>query len=84
MKDVLITIISQKGHCGHGHAEGHTWNYDGKTPAGVCANAWNAIFPTVRALSAGGTFPWADPDGSLELVCPDPANPVIFRLKPVG
>lgn len=83
MKDVLITIVSQKGDCGHGHAAGHTWRYDGKSPGGMCANAWNAIYPTVRALSAGGKFPWASEDGSLDLVCADPANPVVFRLKAV-
>lgn len=84
MKDVLITVVSQKGHCGYGHAEGHSWTFNGTTPAGFCANAWCAIYPTVRALAAGGTFPWAAADGSLDLVCQDAANPVVFRLKPLG
>ncbi len=81
MKDVMVTVVSQKGTCGHGHTVGQTFRCGGKTPDGLCASAYVAIYPTIRALAAGGTFPWAAADGSLELACPDGANPVIFRLK---
>ncbi|MEW6032046.1 MAG: TIGR04076 family protein [Bacillota bacterium] len=83
MKDVLVSVVSQKGTCGHGHAVGDVFRCGGKTPAGMCAAAYAALYPTIRALAAGGTFPWAEPDGSLELACPDGENPVIFRLKAV-
>jgi len=83
MKEVLVTIVSQKGSCGHGHAVGQSWSCGGKTPGGICASAYGAMYPTIRALSAGGSFPWAAPDGSLDVACPDGANPIIFRLKVV-
>jgi len=84
MKDVKVTVISQKGFCGHGHNEGDSWVCGGKTPAGVCASAYAAIYPTLRALSAGGSFEWANPDGSVDLACPDHLNPLVMRLKVLG
>jgi uncharacterized repeat protein (TIGR04076 family) len=81
MKDVLVTVVSQEGSCGHGHTVGQIFRCGGKTPAGMCAAAYAAIYPTIRALSAGGSFSWAAADGSLDLACPDGANPVLFRLR---
>lgn len=81
MRDVLVTVVSQKGHCGHGHKTGDTFVCGGKTPAGMCASAFVTLYPSIRALSAGGRFDWAAEDGSVDLACPDGANPVIFRLK---
>ncbi len=81
MKEVLVEVISQRGECGAGHHVGERFVCGGKTPAGICAAAYNALYPTVRALAAGGSFPWANPDGSVDLACPDGANPVVFRLK---
>lgn len=83
MKDVMVTVVSQKGTCGHGHTVGQVFRCGGKTPDGMCAAAYAAIYPTIRALAAGGSFEWAAEDGSVDLACPDGANPVIFRLKAV-
>lgn len=83
MKDVTIEVVSQKGHCAHGHKVGDVFVCDGKTPAGMCASAFAVVYPTVRALAAGGTFPWANQDGSVDLACPDFANPIVFRVKAV-
>lgn len=83
MKDVEVKVVVQKGTCGHGHKVGDTWVCGGKTPDGMCAAAYAAIYPTVRALAAGGSFPWAAADGSLELACPDGENPLILRLRPL-
>jgi uncharacterized repeat protein (TIGR04076 family) len=83
MRDVMVTVVSQKGTCAHGHKPGDTFLCGGTTPGGMCAAAYAALYPTVRALAAGGSFPWAAPDGSVEMACPDGKNPVIFRLKTV-
>lgn len=81
MKEVEVTVVSQEGRCDHGHKVGDTWVCGALTPTGMCAAAYAAIYPTVRALAAGGSFPWAAEDGSLEMACPDGKNPLILRLR---
>jgi uncharacterized repeat protein (TIGR04076 family) len=83
MKEVKVTVVSQRGHCAHGHKVGDTWMCGTKTPAGMCASAYHALYPIKAALAAGGSFDWANPDGSVEVACPDHLNPVVMRLKPV-
>ncbi len=34
-------------------------------------------------MMVGGSFPWAEADGALRIVCPDGGNPVTFELRPV-
>lgn len=81
MSKVKISVISQEGYCGFHHKVGDTWVCDGTTPGGVCASAYNAIYPTLRALSVGGKFDWGNEDGSVDMCCPDHKNPVILRLE---
>ena len=83
MKDVRVEVVKQEGHCGAGHEVGHSWVCGGKTVEGICAAAYACLYPTLRALSAGGRFEWAAADGSLEVACPDGDNPVVFRLATV-
>ena len=83
MKDVKVTVISQRGHCAHGHKVGDTWTCGAVTPAGMCASAYNALYPYKAALATGGSFEWANPDGSLDVACPDFQNPVVMRLSVV-
>lgn len=80
----MVEVVLQEGTCGAGHSVGERFVCGGKTPGGVCAAAYAVLYPTVRALAAGGSFPWANPDGSLDLACPDHKNPVVFRLKVAG
>ena len=79
--DVVAKVISQKGTCGAKHKVGDEWVIGSKTPEGICLSAFNALFPSVRVLRFGGTFPWGtDPDVTT-VACPDAANPVVFELK---
>jgi len=82
MKDIEVQVVKQEGVCGAGHKVGDCWVCGSKTVDGICAAAYAAIYPTLRALASGGSFAWGGPDGSLEVACPDGDNPVIFRLKP--
>ena len=78
---VSIKVISQQGHCDMGHKVGDEWIFEGKTPGGMCADAYNSLALTLQALHFGATFPWAtDPDVNT-VACPDPANPVVFELR---
>ena len=79
--NVLARVISQKGTCGQGHKVGDEWAIRQKTPEGICLGAFNALYPNVRVLMYGGSFPWAsDPDVST-VACPDAENPVVFELR---
>jgi uncharacterized repeat protein (TIGR04076 family) len=76
-----VRVVSQKGTCAHEHKVGDQWVVEGKTPEGVCLSAFNALYPSLRVLRFGGSFPWeADPDVTT-LACPDAANPVVFELR---
>ncbi len=81
--DIKVKVISQKGTCGAGHKVGDEYLFAGKTPAGMCLSAFATLYPSIRALQFGGSFPWsADPDVS-EAACPDADNPVVFELRRV-
>ncbi|RKX70274.1 TIGR04076 family protein [candidate division WOR-3 bacterium] len=77
-KKVIITIIRQEGYCDAGHKVGDRFVYQGELPP-ICPAAWAVIYPYLRVLQFGGNFPWEKKD-----VCPDPENPVVFRLQREG
>ena len=79
--DVVAKVVSQKGTCGANHKVGDQWVIGSKTPEGICLSAFNALFPNLRVLRFGGSFPWsADPDVTTA-ACPDAQNPVVFELR---
>ncbi len=79
--DVAVKVISQKGKCAFEHKVGDEWVISGKTPAGICLGAFNALYSSARVLMFGGAFPWEpDPDVTV-IACPDAKNPVVFELR---
>ena len=79
--EVAVKVISQKGNCAAEHKVGNEWVIKSKTPEGICLSAFNALFPSLRVLRFGGSFPWGtDPDVATA-ACPDAANPVVFELR---
>ena len=78
--DVAIKVVSKQGTCAHGHEVGDEWLCTGKTPAGICLSAFNALLPSVRVLMFGGTFPWSSDPDTTTVACPDAANPVVFEV----
>ena len=78
--EVSAKVISQKGTCAAEHKVSDEWVIGQKTPEGICLSAFGAMYPNIRTLRFGGSFPWAtDPDTCIT-VCPDPKNPVVFEL----
>lgn len=84
-RSVEITVTSQTGVCAAGHTVGESFLIPGDgerfTATGICLHALATMFPKVLALRYGASFPWAAPDGSIDHACPDPENPVVFRLR---
>jgi uncharacterized repeat protein (TIGR04076 family) len=81
--DIKVKVISQKGECGAGHKVGDEWLITNKTPEGICLSAFNAIYPNIRTMMFGGTFPWGKEKDVTTLACPDASNPVVFEVRRV-
>ena len=78
---VSIKVISQKGTCALEHKVGDQWVTEGKTPAGICLSAFDALFPRLQVLMFGGAFPWEEDPDKATVACPDATNPVVFELR---
>lgn len=78
---VTITVVSQKGTCAFGHTVGQEFEVGMGTPAGLCAGAYCSAAQTIFALQVDGQIPWAKPDGSVHIACPDPDNPLVMAIK---
>jgi len=82
--DVAIKVISQKGTCDAGHKVGDEWVIKGKenkSPEGICLPALTALYPFVRPLMFGVSYPWSNNPDTATVACPDADNPVIFELR---
>ena len=80
--ELEITVIKTSGKCSVKHKEGETFKIDSyKTPKGICLSAFHAIWPPARTLLLGGSHPWDENVGETTVACPDPDNPVVFRIK---
>ncbi len=78
---IIVRVVSQKGTCVQEHKIGEQWVINGKTPEGICVSAFDALYPSLRVLRYGGSFPWeADPNVTT-VACPDATNPVVFELR---
>ncbi|MCR4407984.1 MAG: TIGR04076 family protein [Anaerolineae bacterium] len=81
---VVVTVISQQGHCAFGHQVGDRVVFDGRSVQGeICLHALYSFLPKVFAMRYGASFPWLkDPDVATH-ACPDAYNPVVFEVRRV-
>ncbi len=81
---IEIEEILIGGCCPIGLSTGDTWVVDSAVvPEGMCSWAFAAMHPFLSVLRFGGRLPWEVGEGT-RVCCPDSANPVVFRLIPVG
>jgi uncharacterized repeat protein (TIGR04076 family) len=79
---IEIVEILGSGRCTIGLELGDAWVVDSpRVPAGICMWAWASITPFLTPLRFGGSLPWEDDAMTARVCCPDPANPVVFRLS---
>ena len=90
--DVRVRVVSQTGFCIAGHKVGDEFVMHYRpplVPTGLCAWAFDVIFPYATALRFGGRFPWLEapwhgtPD-KYKTVCSDAANPVVFEIERIS
>lgn len=80
---IEVVEIQGSGVCTVGHQVGDSWEVStALVPAGICGWAYAAMLPFLQPLRFGGSFPWEEMGEAL-VCCPDPANPVVFRLTVV-
>ena len=77
---IEITQILEEGNCPAGHVVGEKFIYP-EDRGKICAAAFNAIYPYVRVLESGGSYPYFKDDGnSHKACCPDYKRPVVFKM----
>lgn len=76
---IRIARILEKGECPLGHKVGEEFVYPDDRGK-ICASAMHSIFPSIRVLQFGGSFPWEDDPDRAVVCCPDAKNPVVFEL----
>ncbi len=78
---VEVVRIDGTGSCSTGHTVGDVWRVDSAlAPSGLCGWAYGSMLPFLQTLRFGGSFPWEE-NGEAVVCCPDPDNPVVFRLR---
>lgn len=75
---VRITVKSCRGHCSQGHRLGDSWLLADRTTEGICLSAFCSLLPWIQMLRFDGRPSW-----DVDVACPDPDNPVVFRLEKV-
>lgn len=82
---IAVTVKDVKGNCVAGHKVGDAFEVSGTELKGyVCPAALNSFWAQIYAMKYGVVFPWAEPDGSALVCCPDPKNLVTFELRRVS
>ena len=87
---VVMKVVSVSGTCEVGHQAGQEFDLSGeitlgysKKPNTLCPALFYAIYPNLRVLRFGGSFPWEKDQDMAQVACPDPLNPVVVHLKRV-
>ncbi|MFW9902820.1 MAG: TIGR04076 family protein [Candidatus Thorarchaeota archaeon] len=76
-----ITDIQGDGTCPRGHKVGDVFSFPDDIGK-LCQSAYNSIYPTIRVMQSGGSFPWFKPDPNThERCCPDPKRPVVIKIS---
>jgi len=79
--DVHIKNISQLVTCPRGTKLGQEWVVGLHTPEGMCHAAWNNLYPYVRALQTGASFPWSSDPDVVIVNCPDRVKIATYELR---
>ena len=79
---VKITIKSETGgKCPAGFDVGDSWLIDAaKTPNGMCALAYNTLFPIIRAFRMGAEVRGTNKDVTY-LQCPDSKRGLVYEIR---
>ena len=80
-RKVVATIKEIKGHCGHGHKVGDTFEISTRNTAGMCGWLYHASFPNLFMMQSGGNVWKEGAEKTIIMGCPDRANEVLVEYK---
>ncbi len=75
-----ITDILGDGTCPRGHKVGEVFSFP-EDIGKLCQSAYHSIYPTIRVMQSGGSFPWFKDRNTHSRCCPDPKRPVIIEIS---
>ena len=76
VKCEVVQIMANKFKCS---TLGQTFVLGARTPEGMCARAYAAIYPASLAMRFSEDISWEQGRGYIDIMCPD--NDVIYRLS---
>lgn len=77
---IEISEVLGKEKCPIGHVVGETFHYP-EDRGKICAAAFNSIYPYIRILESGGTYPYFEDNGNThKACCPDYQVIVVFKM----
>jgi uncharacterized repeat protein (TIGR04076 family) len=76
VKCEVVQIMANKFKCS---SLGQTFVIGARTPEGMCARAYAAIYPASLAMRFSEDISWEQGRGYIDIMCPD--NDVIYRLS---
>lgn len=79
IKCEIVRILANTFQCSR---VGQTFMLGSRTPDGMCARAYAAIYPVALAMRFSEEIAWERGLGYLEVTCPD--NDVVYRLTRVS
>ena len=77
---VEIVNILEEGKCPSGHKIGEKFEYP-EDRGKICPSAFHSIYPYIRVMESGGTFPFFDEPNAHLACCPDYKRPVVFKIS---
>ena len=75
-----VTDILGDGKCPRGHVIVDTFSYP-EDLGKLCPSALNSIYPDIRVMQSGGSFPWFLDENTHARCCPDPKRPVVITIS---
>jgi len=77
---IEIIDILEEGKCPEGHKIGETFEYPNDVGK-LCPVAFHSIYPYIRVIGSGGSFPFFDEPNAHSACCPDYKRPVVFKIS---
>ncbi|HEY8476740.1 MAG TPA: iron dependent repressor, metal binding and dimerization domain protein [Chloroflexota bacterium] len=76
--EVLVTVQAVHGLCRAGHRSGEQFALGCRTPAGLCSEAFQALFPIAEGLRVQAEM--GNEQTAVEVPCPEDGS-VVFRME---
>ncbi len=77
---IEIIDILEEGKCPLNHKIDETFHYP-EDRGKICPAAFNSLYPYIRVLESGGSYPYFEDDGNThKACCPDYKRPVVFKM----